>query len=174
MLAGGSGAGAVLWAAVDPGPSGYDRLPYVPQALQDLGLTLPLQSRRLWLFFDYSYRTLVNPNYMARQWRGMGVEGLWVSAWYFQERDPARDRYLQELIQACHQYGIKVYAWFELPHVSEQFWNDHPQWREKTALLQDAAVFWRKNMNLLNPDSFRAVAGSVARPQCTTSPPSQA
>jgi len=51
-----------------------------------------------------------------------------------------------------------VYAWLELPHVSERFWADHPEWREKTALLQDAQLDWRKLMNLDNPAAFAAVA----------------
>ena len=24
-----------------------------------------------------------------------------------------------------------MYAWLEFPHVSEKFWDDHPEWREK-------------------------------------------
>jgi len=54
-----------------------------------------------------------------------------------------------------------VYAWLELPHVSEKFWNDHPEWREKTAVLQDAQLDWRKLMNLENPDCVHAVSQGV-------------
>ena len=50
-----------------------------------------------------------------------------------------------------------VYAWVELPHVSEKFWADHPEWRERTAVLQDAQLDWRKLMNLQN----RACAAAV-------------
>ena len=65
---------------------------------------------------------------------------------------------MKKLIEACHRNGVLVYAWLELPHVSEQFWNDHPEWREKTAVTQDAHLDWRKLMNLTNRDCFRAVA----------------
>src|SRR5205814_7169447 len=65
------------------------------------------------------------------------------------------------LIQACHREGVLVYAWLELPHVSEKFWASHPEWREKTALLQDAQLDWRKLMNLTNRDCFRAVSTGV-------------
>ena len=65
------------------------------------------------------------------------------------------------LIDACHRNGIQVYAWFELPHVSEKFWDDHPEWREKTALLQDAQLDWRKLMNLTNRAAFAEVARGV-------------
>ena len=55
-----------------------------------------------------------------------------------------------------------VYAWLELPHVSEKFWNDHPEWREKTAVLQDAQLDWRKLMNLTNRDCFQAVSKGIS------------
>ena len=45
--------------------------------------------------------------------------------------------------------------------MSDKFWNDHPEWREKTGVLQDAQLDWRKLMNLANRDCFRAVAGGV-------------
>ena len=54
-----------------------------------------------------------------------------------------------------------VYAWLELPHVSEKFWDDHPEWREKTAILQDAQLDWRKLMNLNHPACAAAVAAGV-------------
>ena len=86
---------------------------------------------------------------------------LHVAAWHYFEPDAERDAYVRRLIEACHREGILVYAWFELPHVSEQFWADHPEWREKTALLQDAQLDWRKLMNLQHPDCFRAVSEGV-------------
>ena len=54
-----------------------------------------------------------------------------------------------------------MYAWFELPHVSEKFWADHPAWREQTAVQQDAQLDWRKLMNLTNRECFRAVSEGV-------------
>ncbi|HBY59243.1 MAG TPA: hypothetical protein DEH78_05445, partial [Solibacterales bacterium] len=80
-----------------------------------------------------------------------------VAAWHYYEPDPARDAWLRSLIAACHRRAIAVYAWLELPHVSEQFWRDHPEWREKTALGQDAHLDWRKLMNLVHPDCAREV-----------------
>jgi hypothetical protein len=155
------GAGAVLWVAAPPGAHGYERFPYLPQALADLGIRPPFQSRRLWAFFDSSYRLRADVNYLAPRWREAGIAALHVAAWQYFEPDPQRDRYLRELIVACHRNAILVYAWLELPHVSEKFWNDHPGWREKTALLQDAQLDWRKLMNLANRDCFRAVSTGV-------------
>lgn len=155
------GAGAVLWVAVSPGEHGYDRFPYLLQALADLGLDPPFRGSRLWAFFDSAYRSRVDVDYFAARWRKAGIAALHVAAWHFHERDAEQDAWLEKLIAACHREGILVYAWLELPHISDAFWNEHPQWREKTALLQDAQLDWRKLMNLANPDCFRAAATGV-------------
>jgi len=155
------GAGALLWVAVPPGEKGYERFPYLLEALCDLGMDPPFRSSRLWAFFDSSYRSRVDLPYFAARWRKAGVAALHVAAWHFYEPDAERDGYLAKLIEACHREGILTYAWFELPHVSEKFWDDHPEWREKTAMLQDAQLDWRKLMNLTNRDCFRAVSAGV-------------
>ena len=151
------GGGAVLWIATDPGTNGYERFPYLPQALANLGYQPSFRANRLWAFFDYSYRSRADPDYLAQHWRASGIAALHAAAWHFYDSDPARDEYLRQLIAACHRHGILVYAWLELPHVSDQFWNQHPEWREKTALLQDAQLDWRKLMNLQNPECAAAV-----------------
>jgi hypothetical protein len=117
------GAGAVLWVAVTPGEQGHERFPYLAQALCDLGLEMPFRSSRLWAFFDSSYRSRVDLDYFAERWRNAGISALQVAAWHYMEPDQERDNYLRRLIEACHRRAILVYAWFELPHVSEAFWN---------------------------------------------------
>jgi hypothetical protein len=157
------GAGAMLWVAVPPGAHGYERLPYLLHALCDLGFEPPFQARRLWAFFDSSYRARADLDYLARRWRTSGIAALHVAAWQYFEPDAQHDAYLERLIRVCHRNGMLVYAWIELPHVSERFWQDHPEWREKTAVLQDAFLDWRKLMNLANRDCFRAAAQGVHR-----------
>jgi hypothetical protein len=152
------GSGAVLWVATPLGSRGYSRYPYLPQALTDLGLVLPFHAARLWAFFDSSYRARVDLDFLAPKWRAAGISALHVAAWHYWERNAEADAYLQRLIEACHRNAIQVYAWVELPHVSERFWNDHPEWREKTAIGQDAQLDWRKLMNLTNRDAFAAVS----------------
>lgn len=155
--------GAVLWMATPPGATGIERYPYLLQALADLGLSIPLRSISLWAFFDSSYRIRADADYLARRWRQAGVGILHVAAWHNVEPDPAQDAYLRNLIEACHRNAILVYAWLELPHVSEKFWADHPDWREKTAIGQDAQLDWRKLMNLQNPDCHREVAKEITQ-----------
>jgi hypothetical protein len=151
----------VLWVAARPGDRGYERFPYLVQALVRLGVQVPLRSNRLWVFFDGAYRSRVDLDYFAARWQAAGISALHVAAWHYFEPDPERDAFVAKLIDACHRRGILVYAWLELPHVSEKFWADHPEWREKTALLEDAHLDWRKLMDLSNPDCFRAAAAGV-------------
>ena len=155
------GTGAVLWIAAAPGKEGYERFPYLLQALHDLGLEPPFQSQRLWAFFDGSYRSRVDLDYFADRWRKAGIGALHVAGWHYYEQNAESDEYLRRLIEACHRKAILVYVWLELPHVSEKFWDEHPEWREKTAILQDAQLDWRKLMNLNNPDCYAAVSQGV-------------
>jgi hypothetical protein len=155
------GQGAVLWIATTPGERGYERFPYILNALTDLGVDPPFRSNRLWAFFDSAYRTRADLDYLAVRWRKAGIAALQVAAWHNFEPNPESDAFLTKLIETCHREGILVYAWFELPHVSEKFWADHPDWREKTASGQDAHLDWRKLMNLRNPECFRAVSTGV-------------
>lgn len=86
-----------------------------------------------------------------------------ITGWHYFEPDPERDQWLNNFIEICHQHAILVYVWIELPHVSEKFWNDHPEWREKTAVLSDAHLDWRKLMNLQNPDCVKAIQSGLHR-----------
>jgi hypothetical protein len=155
------GSGAVLWIAAEPGKQGYERFPYLLQALNDLGVTPPFRSQRLWAFFDGSYRSRVDLDYFAERWRTAGISAIHVAGWHYYEQNAETDAYLKRLIEACHRKAILVYVWLELPHVSEKFWDEHPEWREKTAILQDAQLDWRKLMNLNNRECTAAVSAGV-------------
>ena len=146
-----------FWTAVDLGERGYERFPYIPQALAGLGLRARVESRSLWAFLDTSYRLRADPDYLAARWRRGGIAALHIAAWHYWEPDPQRDLWLKKLLDACHRHAITTYAWIELPHVSEQFWREHPEWREQTAAGQDAHLDWRKLMNLNDPDCSTAV-----------------
>lgn len=150
--------GAVLWLATDPGKEGTERYPYLLQSLADLGFSPTVRTNGLWAFFDSAYRSRADVEYLARRWRSTGIAALHVAAWHNVEPDAQRDEYLKNLIAACHRNAILVYAWLELPHVSEEFWAKHPEWREKTAVGQDAQLDWRKLMNLQNVACREAVA----------------
>lgn len=140
--------GSLLWVAVGPGDSGFERFPLLANALAQAGFHAPFRSRNLWAFFDSAYRQRVDLDYLTARWERFGIAGLHVSAWQHWEPDAQKDAWLRRLIEACHRRGILVYAWMEFPHVSEKFWADHPECREQTALLQDAQLDWRKLIDL--------------------------
>jgi hypothetical protein len=152
-----AGERTIFWTATPIGEQGFERYPYLVHALVSLGLKPRASARDLWAFFDASYRLRADPDYLAAMWRKGGIAGLHIAAWQFWEPDPQRDAWLAALIEACHRHAILVYAWIEFPHVSERFWQDHPEWREKTATGQDAHLDWRKLMNLADPACDRAV-----------------
>ena len=158
--------GDLLWLATEPGERGYERYPYLAQAIVGVAghgaIAEPrLAGNRLWVFLDTSYRNRADPAYLARRWRRGGVAAVHVAAWHFHEPDSGRDVYLAKLIEACHREGVLAYAWLELPHVSDSFWVRYPDCREKTASGADARLDWRKLVNLADPRCFDRAAGEV-------------
>ena len=100
------GLGAVLWVAAPPGQNGYERFPYLMQALADLGFEPTVRRSQLWAFFDYSYRTRADPDYLVARWRKAGISAIHVASWHFYDSDAERDEYLKRLIEACHRRGV--------------------------------------------------------------------
>lgn len=155
------GPASVLWLAASPGTEGYERYPYLLQTFLDMGLNPLFQSRRLWAFFDPAFQRDRDYQELVHEWRQAGLAAVHVGAWDYFDVNPEEDKRLVRLMKACHDEGIQVYAWLELPHVSEVFWEKHPRWREKTARGKDAEVGWRFLMNLANPDCRKAVVKGI-------------
>jgi hypothetical protein len=164
LLPHGRGKCLLLAAALDPlTGEAYARFPYLLQELQQAGLNFPFRSVRLSAFFDYGYRYNEDPYILAKAWRKTGIQAIHVGTWDFFDGGRTEEAYLHKLIDACHQNGILVYGWLELPHVSTKFWEKRPEWREKTAANRDANVDWRYVMNLNNPQCFQAISEGLER-----------
>jgi hypothetical protein len=162
VLRHGRGHSLLLAAPLNP-PKGasYARFPYFLHELQSAGVAFPFRGERLTALFDYAYRVNDNPDELAIAWRKTGIQAVHVGAWYYVDGDQKADEFLKKMINACHRNGILVYAWLELPHVSQGFWEKHPKWREKTATGRDANIDWRLAMNLTDPECYRAVADGM-------------
>jgi uncharacterized protein YdaL len=131
---------------------GYSRYPYFVHYLREgFNLNFPLQRGQLELYFDpgLANRQGIDIDRLAEQWRKMGVRAIYAAAYQFW---PQWSYDYQHLIDVCHKNGILVYAWFELPHVHMKFWEDHPEWRAKTATGEDGHVGWRYHMDLDIPE----------------------
>ncbi len=150
----GKGNYMAMGALLDPTDGrGYARFPNVLNGIvSDMGVTPAFRRSGIDVYFDLADRPYPDYESLAKQWSQSGIRTIYASAWYFD--DPNFD--YDALIKAAHHNGILIYPWFQWPHVSKKFWNDHPEWREQTATLVDANVDWRLLMSFQNPDCLRA------------------
>jgi len=152
-VAGRHGAGRYLYLAapLDPHTSyGTSHYPHLPRYMREVfGLGPPRQGLEIEAYFDPAFRAGIAPEQLAAWWHEWGLRVIYAAAW--QEPYP-----FDALLRACHQRGIRVYAWFAFPFVTRKFWDEHPEWRERTATGADAHIGWRYSMNFENPDCFRA------------------
>jgi hypothetical protein len=133
---------------------GYSRFPTVANVIcLALHCRPPFQRRAADVYFDPGYRFGIPIEDLAARWRHWGIRAVHASAWYYNGAHPYD---YKKLIDAAHKNGILVYAWLEWPHVGKGFWDKHPEWRQKTALLQDAKLDWLNLMDLQNPDCMNA------------------
>jgi uncharacterized protein YdaL len=156
-LAGSFGAGHYIFLAApldNHTNEGTSHYPYFPEYLNTtFGATSALRSRHLEVYFDPSYRSGADLNRLATIWHRSGIGTVHVAAWQYwrQYKFP-----YDEFVHACHRNGIAVYAWFVFPMITPKMWDDHPEWREKTAAGTDGQVGWRYSMNFQDPDCFQA------------------
>jgi uncharacterized protein YdaL len=158
VIGGEYGQGKYLYFAAlfDPQThGGYGRFPYFIDLLKRQFLLVPAVRRNaVEIYFEPGDREDISIEDLIKLWRNNGVRRIYVSAWHFYEKytyDYAR------LIDLAHQNAMLVYAWLEPPHVSQKFWDDHPQWRERTATGREAIVDWRRNMAVNIEDCRQAV-----------------
>jgi hypothetical protein len=110
-------------------------------------------------YFDPGYRFNVSIDTLAMRWRQSGIRAIHAAAWYFYAQTPYD---YTRLIKAAHQNGILVYAWLEWPYVGKKFWDLHPDWRQKNALLQDAHLDFLYLMDFQNPLCFRTAMDDLS------------
>jgi hypothetical protein len=154
------GRGQVLALAVDPlggGRDGHELLPVLGRFVAAFS-GAPAGPTRIGADIYLDPGSLHNgvsgsPADLAR--RLAGARAVHVAGWNADHADPKFDYPYQALIDALHSRGILVYAWLEPPFVSERFWNEHPECREKTATGRDALVDWRRLIALEDPNCFR-------------------
>ncbi len=133
---------------------GTSHYPYFPEYLSTtFGATTSLRSRHIEVYFDPDSRPGADLNRLATIWHRAGISTVHVAAWKFTRQYAFP---YDEFVRACHRNGITVYAWLVYPMVTKKMWDDHPEWREKTATGADGNVGWRYSMNFQDPDCFRA------------------
>jgi uncharacterized protein YdaL len=152
----GSGVAIYLGAELDPETGlGYTRFPFLFQHLRQRFAAEPQATADgIEFYFDPGFRERSSTEELVKAWHNEGVRAIYAAAWHFY---PNWKFDYDRLIRLCHAEGIAVYAWLELPSVTPQFWEAHPEWRERTATGRDGEVGWRKFMNFANP-ACRAAA----------------
>jgi hypothetical protein len=163
-LAGSFGAGHYVYLGTNLDNytnEGTSHYPYFPEYLSTtFGATTSLRSRHIEVYFDPSDRPGADLNRLATIWHRYGISTVHVAAWQYSNQFKFP---YDEFVRACHRNGIAVYAWFVFPAIDKvmpiqtnSMWDEHPEWREKTAALTDGHVGWRYSMNFQDPDCFQA------------------
>ncbi len=141
---------------------GYGRYPFLPEMLRyQFGLKPVVRREAVEIFFDPGSREEISIEDLIKMWRKNGVRTIHAAGWH-SYRDYTYD--YGRLIELAHQNAMRVYLWLELPHVSDKFWLDHPEWREKNALGADpdtSGVHWRRAMALNLPACREAVMAEL-------------
>jgi hypothetical protein len=147
------GRGRCLYIAplVDPSTGrGYFRFATLPWVIAEgMRCRPPLSRRAADAYFDPGYRAGVPAESLARMWRSWGIRGVHAAAWYASGNPPYD---YSGLVEALHRNGLLAYAWLEWPYIGKAFWDRHPLWRQKNALLQDAHLDFLYLMDLQNPE----------------------
>jgi uncharacterized protein YdaL/uncharacterized lipoprotein YddW (UPF0748 family) len=163
VIGGEFGEGLYLYFATlfDPTTSeGYGRYPYFCDLLQRHFGSWPLVKREsAEIYFEPGDREDVSIEELVDLWKESGYRTIYVAGWH---RYPDWTYDYEKLIELAHQNAMLVYIWFELPHVSMAFWNEHPEWREKTATGEDAIIEWRHYMALNDSSCLNAVYSELS------------
>jgi uncharacterized protein YdaL len=140
----------------DPTTSkGYSRYPYYIDLLQRQFDFMPLIKREATeIYFEPGDREDVSIEDLVKMWKESGFRRIYVAGWHFY----AKWNYNYErLIELAHKNAMLVYLWLELPHVGAKFWDDNPEWRERTATGSEAIIGWRRHMALTDKNCMEAV-----------------
>lgn len=158
MISGSYGKGNFIYSGIPLISSSglsYEHFPFIMEAVKaQFNMTPSFARDDLAFYVDLGYHSKEGPIGIAERAKSYGANQINLSAWYSPEK--YGDTY-REVIEECHKRGISVFAWFELPLVSADFWDKHPEWREKTASGGDAYIDWRRLMALSNPEALKEI-----------------
>jgi uncharacterized protein YdaL len=152
----GHGAFIFFGTRFDPASTGgFSRFPYMAHYVESFfGLTPLVRREQLEMYFDPGYRHMVSEELLVSRWAASGIRIIHVGGWH---EYPKYTYDYAHLIRLAHANGILVYAWLEPPQVSQKFWQDHPEWREKNYKGQDVRPSWRYPVSLSDKACLTAV-----------------
>ncbi len=158
------GKGRVLFfgARFDPWTQeGYSHYPYLLEYIRRYFNLRPIVRRdNLEVFFEPGLRQTFSVEGLVKRWVNQGIRIIHVAGWH---QYPSYEYDYKRLVSVAHANVILVYAWLEPPQVSQKFWGQHPEWREKTYKGEDAPQYWRYAVALTDPKCVAAVANEYRR-----------
>jgi uncharacterized protein YdaL len=107
------------------------------------------------MYFDPGFRHNQSIEHLVRMWVQQGIRRIHAAAWHHY---PKYTYDYERLIRLAHANGILVYAWLEPPQVSQKFWLEHPEWREKNPAGEDVRPSWRYPVALTDTTCLAAIA----------------
>ena len=141
-------------------PFGYSYYPFAMEYINRfMGLQPVIKRENLDMYFDPGFRKNTSEEELVKRWVKQGIRIIHVAGWH---QYPKYIYDYAHLIKLAHANGILVYAWIEPPQVSQKFWNDHPEWREKNYRNQDIhkdetlKASWRYPVALTDKHCFKA------------------
>lgn len=139
--------------------AGFSRYPYLLEYIKEFFNLSPIFRRDfLEFYFDPGYRHNISVEQLVKLWRSQGVRAIHAAGWHVY---PKWTYDYSRLIELCHANGILVYVWLSPPQVSEKFWREHPQWREKNYKGDDARPSWRFPVALTDSSCLKAALGEA-------------
>jgi uncharacterized protein YdaL len=140
---------------------GYSRFPTLINTVLDyFKFEPPAFNPRLEAYFDPGLRENESVEVLAKRWRKLGIRSIHVAAWHFY---PSYVFDYKRLLGVCHKQGISVYAWIELPYLTQTFWNKNPRFREKNYKGTDLKQSWRYPLALEDRECKDAVYGELRK-----------
>ncbi len=151
--------------AFDPlTPYGYSYYPFAMEYVKRFMELQPVFKREnLEMYFDPGFRKNTSEEELVKRWLKQGIHIIHVAGWH---QYPKYNYDYARLIKLAHANGILVYAWIEPPQVSQKFWTEHPEWREKNYLGQDIhkdeilKASWRYPVALTDKECFKAASAA--------------
>ena len=134
---------------------GYSMYPFLLEYVRKYFQLKPVLRREaLEMYFDPGFRHSYSIEQLVAQWVSLGIKIIHVAGWH---EYPKYTYDYDRLLRVAHANGILVYAWLEPPQVSQKFWNEHAQWREKNYKGEDIQPSWRYPVALTDPQCVAAI-----------------
>jgi hypothetical protein len=139
---------------------GYSHYPFMLEYIRTFfGVAPVLRRESLEMYFDPGFRHSQSIEFLIKLWVQQGIRRIHVAGWHMY---PKYTYDYERLVTLAHANGILVYAWLEPPQVSQKFWLEHPEWREKNYLGQDVRPSWRYPVAMTDSRARQAMLAEYA------------